>query len=361
MDSIIGLYRRDLSYSDLRIGTPDPNRYHDISSVNLELNNTPLSARVGHNHGFSGLRGVIIPRATRDGASRGHDHMVPKPAYIDPELTNRRLIVDPMKIVANPEAMVEAIQSAYANYHDPADATVAAYAAFAEQLEELEPTEISIPQPQSVVPTPISNPSQQPTGHGPNTYVTPHGLPSGGQAKIASFAGVPQQPGFGPSSLPKPTPPPSPPVHTAAQQPPSTRQGGIQRSVQAVRSLRGEFDGQPSQAAAIGGNRPMRKITFELPGMGQFPCLFHDVVKQDDNLVLVYDHSHPAQHIWFPPILEDPQNKEPVAIAVMVDSTQHEPPMLYLAYPTGVRFMYRQEEFCLLTIEKEKRLDNQVG
>lgn len=356
MDSIIGLYRRDVNYNDLRVGTPDPTKYHDISQVNLELNNMPLANRVGHNHGFSGLRGVIIPRASRDGASQGHNHMIPKPAYIDPELTNRRIIVDPLKIQDNPEAMISAIQQAYQDYPDPADATIAAYAAFAEELDAPAPTEISIPQPQTVVPTPMATPPNL-TGHSPNTYVAPKGLPGGGQVKPASFGAVPLQPGFGPSNLPHPTPPPNMPVQQQQQAPPITTKQSGQRSLQAIRSLRGEFSDNPQQqGSAQMGSRPMRKATFELPNMGQFPCLFHDIVKQDGNLVLVYDHSHPAQHVWFPPVLEDPQTKEPMALAVMVDGNQHEPPMLYLAYPTGVRFMYRQEEFCLLTIEKEKPL-----
>lgn len=93
--------------------------------------------------------------------------------------------------------------------------------------------------------------------------------------------------------------------------------------------------------------------------MGQFPCFFHGVVRSDSCLVLIYDHSHPAQHVWFPPALEDPVTKEPTAVAVMVDGTGQEPPMLYLAYSTGIRFTYRNEEYCILTVEKEKQLDVQ--
>lgn len=366
MESIIGLYKRDMNYNDLRVGTPDPTQYHDISAVSLELNGTPLANRVGTNHGFSGLRGVIIPRATRDGASRGHNHMIPKMAYIDPELTNRRLIIDPARIRDNPEAMVAAIQQAYTDYPDPADAIIASYAQFSEQLEAPVPNEISIPQPQNIVPTPMASP---PTGHPSSTYVAPRSLPGGGQVKPASFAGMPQQPGFGPSNLPPPTPPPSMPVASTQSQAPRQAPN---RSLQAIRSLRGEFEGhQPTvqgQASGGSGGQPMRKVTFELPmvgqaggSMGQFPCLFHDVVKQDGNLILVYDHSCPAQHVWFPPVLEDPTTKEPIALAVLVEGTSREPATIYLAYPTGVRFIYRNEEFCLLTIEKEKPINQQQG
>lgn len=353
MESLIGLYKKDVNYNDLRVGTPDPTKYHDISTVNLELNNTPLATRVGHNHGFSGLRGVVIPRATRDGGSRGYDHMIPRPAYIDPELTNRRLIVDPMKIRDNPEAMAAAIREAYSNYPDPADATIAAFAQFAEQQENSMPSEISIPQPQTVVPTPLATP----VGHSSNTYVVPKALPGGGQAKTASFS-IPPQPGFGAgTSLPQPTLPPSMPVQHQASAPQPQRTS--QRSLQAIRSLRGEFSDQPSQSGNQAGSHPTRKVTFELPSMGQFPCFFHGVVRSDSCLVLIYDHSHPAQHVWFPPALEDPVTKEPTAVAVMVDGTAQEPPMLYLAYSTGIRFTYRNEEYCILTVEKEKRLDVQ--
>lgn len=356
MENIIGLYKRDVNYNDLRVGTPDPNAYHDISTVNLELNGTPLASRIGSNHGFSGLRGVIIPRASRDGGSRGHDHMIPKPAYIDPELTNRRIVIDPQQMQGHPEEVIEAIREAYSNYPDPADATIAAFAKFAMPMDAPPPDEITISQPQTVVPTPMATSTKSSQGYVPNTYVVPQSLPGGGQAKHASF-GVPQQPGFGQSSLPQPTQPPSIPVQSRQAQ---------QRSMQAVRSLRGEFDGtaEPSrqtQQVGYGGPRPMRRATFEVSGIGEFPCLYHDVVRQDGNLILIYDHSHPTQHVWFPPVMEDPTTKEPTAIAVMVDGNDREPPMLYLAYPTGVVFKYRNEEFCLLTIEKEKPMQQKRG
>lgn len=354
MDSIIGLYRRDVNYNDLRVGTPDPTQYHDISQVKLELNDMPLASRVGNNHGFSGLRGVIIPRATRDGGSRGHDHMIPKPAYIDPELTNRRLIVDPQRIQKDPDKMIDAIQQAYADYADPADATIAAYASFAEEVDAPPaPDVISIPQPQTVVPTPLSldNPN---AGHSPNTYVAPKASPGGGQIRAASpFGAMPHQPGFKPG-VSRATPPPSTPP---------TQQKQASRTMQAIRSLRGAFGDEQQGAAStpgvaphsFGGGRPLRKVTFELPGMGQFPCHYHDIIKHDGTLILVYDHSHPTQMVWFPPAPED-LNKEPTAIAIMVDGVGQEPSYLYLAYPTGVRFPYENKEFCLLTIEKEKPL-----
>ncbi len=132
-------------------------------------------------------------------------------------------------------------------------------------------------------------------------------------------------------------------------------------SLQAARSLRDEFQGNQNQfGAAARAHRPMRRVTFELNmagqqgSMGQFPCLYHDVVREEMNLILVYDHSQPAQMVWFPPVLEDPQTKEPIPIAIMVEGNAEEPTMIYLAYPTGVRFRYRNEEFCLLTVEKEK-------
>ena len=348
-DSIIGLYRQDVQYNDWRVGTPDETKYHDISTVKLELNDTPLANRVGSNHGFGGLRGVIIPRATRMGGSKGHDHMIPKKVYIDPELTNRRLVVDPLKIQEHPGAMIDAIQKSYSEYPDASDAAIAAFAEFAEPLDG--PEDTTVLQPQNVVPTPMANNDiNRPSVQLPaNTYVAPKHSMGGGQVKKAFVP--PAAPGFGVTPIKAPAP--------DIQPSRIPRSDSTKRSMQAIRSLRGEFN--DNHEATVGSNQqgggaqPMRKVTFELPGMGQFPCYFHDVLDQDGNLILVYDHSYPAQHVWFPPNLED-QAHNPTAIAIMVEGTQETPAMLYLAYSTGVRFRHRSEEYCLLTIEKSKPL-----
>lgn len=179
------------------------------------------------------------------------------------------------------------------------------------------------------------------------SYVAPKASPGGGQIKTASFAK-------------------SPPAPTNSTE--DTKDVGIaQKSTAAIaaarsaRSLHEELAGPNVAVPAGTGSRSMRKVTFELPmagqpnsSLGQFPCFYHDVIREDMNLVLVYDHSQPSQMVWFPPALEDPNSGEPLGIAVLVHGLHGEADVLYRAFPTGVRFKYRNEEFCLMTVDKEK-------
>lgn len=320
-DSIIGTYSPLDFGQPLRVGTPDPTKYHDVTSVFLETDGATIASRLPGNHGFSGLRGVIIPRANphKGGGSSGFDSNKPMKVLIDPQFTNGKFVVDIADIQKDPGKMLNAINKSYrAGYEDPADAAIAAFAEFAitdKHPEYAEP-----------VTAEVRELSAQPTAHTPTRAVR-------GTKPVASFT----------ASRPK-----------------------NDSTVKAARSLRSELVGETMQEQSTRSVEPVQlcKVIFELPvpgnttaSMGQFTTFYHDVVKQDGVLILVYDHRQPTQMVWFPPLLEDPDTQAPIAMAMLVKSQKMgEEDVLYLAYPTGIRFTYQQREFCLLTIEKEKSI-----
>ena len=339
--SVLGIYKREAFSKTLRIGTPDPAKYHDARSVRLEGSEAaPIGSKIPPNSKF-GLPGVVIPHSKRDGGSMGWDSEAPMKVYIDPEQTNGQIKVDIASIRRDPGAMTNAIKEAFSQHADHSDAIVEAFAKFAEPISR--PVPYTQPPPPPDVEIPREAPMQM-----RNTYVVPKASPGGGQVKAASFVRKPDIQ--------------ERPVNSQAISQVDDTVANVASASRHARSLHDELAGD-SIAMPSGTSRPMKKVTFELPmigqqnsSLGQFPCYYHDVIREDLNLVLVYDHSCPTQFVWFPPALEDPQSGEPLGIAVLVHGALGEPNVLYKAFPTGVRFKYRNEEFCLLTVEREKNI-----
>lgn len=335
--SVLGIYRRDAFNKTLRVGTPDPTKYHDARSVRLEgAQEAPVGAKMPVNEKFS-LPGVVIPHAKREGGSMGWNSEAPMTVFIDPEQTGGQIQVDIGDIRRNPGAMVAAIKDAFSKHTDHEDAIVEAFAQFSK------PFTADSKQRER----PMAKPAMQEVREAPlqmrGSYVAPKALPGGGQLRSASFGKKPEIQEFDTN-------------HVVAQK---ADEAAIAAS-RSARSLHEELAG-PTVSLGSTTSRPMHKVTFELPNhkgdsLGQFSCFYHDVIRDDANLVLVYDHSHPSQMIWFPPSLEHPDTGEPLAIAVLVHGLHRESDTLYLAYPTGVKFKYRNEEFCLLTVDKTKEM-----
>lgn len=333
MSSVLGIYRRDSFNKTLRIGTPDPSKYHDSRQVSLEGEKATVGAKIPPNSKF-GLPGVVIPHAKREGGSMGWNSEAPTKIFIDPEQTNGQIQVDMDVLRRNPNAMAEAYDEAYAQHGDIEDAIVEAFAKFARPLKEMH--KVAQPQQKAQSMEEIREAPLQMRG----TYVVPKASFGGGQRMPVKKLEVQRQ------ELPKQEIPTIDPQVISA--------------VKQAKSLHDELAG-PGATFLGQTNSPMRKVTFELPGqsgtsLGQFSCFYSDVVREDQNLILVYDHSQPSQMIWFPPTIEDPQTNEPVGIAVLVHGLPGEESILYKAFPTGVMFKYRNEQFCLLTIEREKSM-----
>lgn len=338
--SVLGIYKRDAFNKTLRVGTPDPCKYHDAGAVRLEgANEAAVAAKLPPNEKFT-LPGVVIPHAKREGGSMGWDSEKPMKVFIDPEQTGGQIQVDIADIRRNPGAMAEAIREAFSQHAEHEDAIVEAFARFSKGVVEpkkLSNTYVHVEQSE------VREAPLQMRG----SYVAPKASPGGGQMKAASFSKKPDIQEFNP----KEEFDPGIAQKAAAAAIAASRQG---------RSLHEELVG-PNVAISGSSSRGMRKVTFELPNhkgdsLGQFACFYHDVVIEDANLVLVYDHNHPSQMIWFPPALENSDSGEPLSIAVLVHGLHGESDTLYLAYPTGVKFRYRNEEFCLLTVDKSKEM-----
>ena len=321
---VLGIYRRDAFNKTLRVGTPDPTKYHDAHSVRLEgAQEVPISAKLPGNEKFS-LPGVVIPHAKREGGSMGWNSEAPMKVFIDPEQTGGQIQVDIGELRRHAEDFSRLSSQA----QDEND-IVETFARYSTLNEAYRPTPIREEQP-AMREAPL-----QMRG----SYVVPKATPGGGQVKAASFSRQPSPPDeIDPGIIKK----------AAAAANAATTQ---------ARSLHDELIG-PNSIASV-SNRPMRKVTFELPlasgaSLGRFDCYYNDVVCDEFNLVLVNDNSNPGQVTWYPPPLENPDTGEPMGIAVLVHGLRGEEDALYLAFPTGVQFNYNSQTFALLTIDKRK-------
>lgn len=362
--SILGVYKRDAFNSEIRVGTPDPNKYHDIGAQNLETRGgSSMAGMMPGNHGFNGLRGTIIPRSTNLGGSRGFDHMTPMKAYIDPELTNRQIVVDMAKVGDNPQLFAQSIDRAFRKgYTDPSDAMVESFAAFMEPIEGKSiGSEITLSEPQQKVAQEIS-PHNTPTG----TYVAPRATTGGAQVQsnFTVSRQIKPQPGFGGTRIY--TPQQQQDLHVEPVVPMVTVP--VKQKISTVKSLQSEFSETPKPVHKKMATPVFRKVIFELPIPGQpdansgyVSVLYHDIIESEDVLVLVYDHNQPMQSLYWPPKLEDPITKLPVPMNLVVQGASGQPNMLYQTYPSGVQFVNsRNEEYCILVVEKRQQYNQPV-
>ena len=81
---------------DFDCHTPDPTKYHDPANLMIgSQSDGVFRALTTRTHGFNGLRGVVIPRAGREGGSRGRDAWKPATKiYLDPDKNNSSIVVD---------------------------------------------------------------------------------------------------------------------------------------------------------------------------------------------------------------------------------------------------------------------------
>lgn len=317
-------------------GTPDPTKYHDVSEVSLLQNNVSLARLVPGNHGFAGLRGVIIPRSTAEGGSLGFDHKAPQRCYIDPELTNKQICVDFSQL--SKEVINQSFKQAAKEVpSDLKDRGVMAYLHMAEAVKRAEASK-----PAAAPQTPVET--------------VAHAVMSFGQVPRPAATTPPQPP-----ASPQPAPAPSPPIAPAPQSlqaaPVQSVPLSILKDVQSPARKQSMPVPQPAPQVA----RPTRKVLVELPKPAGFlEVRYHDVIRTDDVLILIYDHSAVGtQHVWFPsaPDTEPDANgviPDPVPLGILVYDEAEQPDTGFIAYASGVKFRYGNFEFCLLAIEKEK-------
>ncbi len=234
----------------------------------------------------------MIPRSTKGGLPKGFDYLKAQKVIIDEKFT-----VDLATIKADPNKMRQSIQQNSNDYEDTQMATVASFADFA-QDETVQTTLLPTTQPQI---------QQQVM-----------------ETKVASFSGL------------------GTPISSGLTKPDLSVQVKPKAMPKSLASaLVGES--KPSSKHQV---ITMKKVTFELPIIGQFAGFYHDIIREDDLLILIFDHSQGNQSVWFPPVMEDPSTHEPSAIPAML----HDFGTVCKVYPTGVKFRRNDEEFCLLTI-----------
>lgn len=347
MKSILGVYAPGTpADEEAKVHTPDPKAYHDAGSLSLATQQgRNLTSFLPGNHGYNAWRGVIIPHATRLGGSMGHSpEKKVTEVYIDPELTGRAIKVDMNKLANAGEGVVEGmLRQGYEQYGNDRDATVAAYAAFADgPIESRSQSIITIPQGQSQH---HAEPERQAPLNMPGAYVVPAASPGGGQVRPASFtkqASPPMQPQVQPlppmQSSPLPPAAPAPSLRSAFEQAPAP----VPATPVYV----------PAQQAPVA--RSLRPVIFEMPKpIGRFNSSYHDVIKADGAIVLVYDNGSPMQTVWFPsPILDEQGQSQP--IAMLVPGQPGKEGQLYLVHPTGVQIPFMNHVLCILTIEEER-------
>lgn len=358
--SILGVYKSGIPRGEqVRIHTPDPTKYHDPANVMLgTTGDFALASLMNRNAGYAGWRATIIPHASELGGSLGHNHHAPAhEVYIDPELNNKAIVVDMAQFQDErvKEALANAAKEARATLADPRDAAVVTWGQFAHPLGSRSegPVQLTIKQGNEQTTQPLDE-LRVPPVQMPGQYVVPKALPGGGQMQPANFTRampmLPPAPSPVPSTVfqapPSPPPaPPSPPVQIPLP------------AVEQIRSLHDAFQEAPvTPAHPAAANRPLRKVIFELPSpLGRFQVHYHDVVKGDGVLVLVYDHRRPMQMVWFPPAIEKPSG-EPEALAALVIADGTSPDTLYRVYPTGMSFVHEGVEFSILTVDMEKQI-----
>jgi hypothetical protein len=359
---ILSSYKSEIPRGeDVKVHTPDPTKYHDPAALMIGTDGDRVLAHVmGRTNGFGGWRGVVIPHATPLGGSMGFNHhKAATEVYIDPELNNKSIVIDMRQFQSEhaKAALARACSEAHSQCVDPKDAAVVTYGAFARDQNapgQSSPVEVTLQRGNEQASSVYDEVRQAPVQM-PGVYVAPKATPGGGQYKQASFSRQPPAP----AHMVAPPPPPMQPYVPPPPNPEPPPMQNIPDSMQ----LREAFSPsvQRAQPQAPSMQRMLapqqvrqRLVVFDMPKpFGRFKTYYHDVVRQDMVMVLVYDHSQMSQMVWFPGAMEnDAGTPQPIATFVQAAST-NEPDMIYLLHPTGLQFKYGDKEFCLLTIEKE--------
>jgi hypothetical protein len=136
----------------------------------------------------------------------------------------------------------------------------------------------------------------------------------------------PMGPGM-PLQAPAPVPPPNQPSSL------------FERMSQPTRQSQQSYQEAPRGSAGP----PTLKVTFEVDGSPwRQEAFYHAVIRQEANLILVFDR----RAVGFPRVF--PQETE-ADMAVMVDGTE----VIYLCQVTGIQFSFEDKDFCHMLVKKE--------
>jgi hypothetical protein len=312
---------------------------------------TPLRAMQG---GQQGVNTDII----RESAVNGYDPNAPAPVGTQVNIVNEQgegFGVDLRQV--NPQtlqqAMQQAVQGGATNYQD------AAVEAFrAESARQQNGTPAPVNRPMTTRPTvdrsaPLA---------GLNSYVVPESTVGGGQL-------IPQQPVYQPQQ------------DQAAEQAMDQRLAAQQAVGAPINGMPGRHPSQdmnrqpqinplsafraqeqptspmadePFRPIDIGSNLqpmtpdthpPQFTVNFEIEGFGTHEAPYHQVIRSEQALVLVYDTRYTGGQKYFP------QTDRPLGVHV------HGTDSMYLVHTTNIQFPLDYWEVCVLLIENEAPVD----
>lgn len=335
-------------------------QYHDPSQHSFESNGGRSIASLLPS-GRQGLRGIVIPRATILGGSRGFDPHKPRLVNIDPDIKGQSCVVDLSTITA--EKMDKAFTAASQNSLIQGDIRLRAAQTYHNLAIGYEPVGMGSSRGQQL------NERQPPIGS--SGYVVPRAGLGGGQ--ILEELQEMTQP-LAPQAVMSPSVTPRAPValsKQASQRPlKSTTLTSYQDittptivaeqdetmatdySDSATLAPRPLFTNQSTQLIdksnikpimRNAGAVPATKVVFEMKGWGTFEAVYHEVIRNDCLLVLCWNTKSTAMK-YFPPATDE-------LMAVKVNET------LFLVYSYGSTFKHGDYEYSILIISQ----DGQMG
>jgi hypothetical protein len=149
------------------------NRYHDPGSAYSEITGRSVASLLP---GGPGVRGVIVPRATWWGGSRGFDPHQPRLMNIDPDIKGQASVVDLSQF--SKEAVAAAYELAWQQVGDYGDPRLVASQAYRNLAIDTEPVGMGPDSRRSPVE------ARQAPLMGLDTYVVPKAAPGGGQMPL---------------------------------------------------------------------------------------------------------------------------------------------------------------------------------
>lgn len=316
--------------SGVQCETPNDSEYHSPDAVRLGLpsDSRQLSTVVGSRNG---IRGVIIPRATRGGASRGFDHNTPARVNIVDIVAKRQVAVD-----------LDAVTSSQFNglvspdiSSDPQAVAAIAFRRLARQqghevvpLGDSEGVPRGEPRPaprgangQYTVP-PSTNTGRQLSMHNPSARPrTPFGRPQPVAVPQEAFTATPPSAGEDAPALPVVRPVGRPPASFGSRRPGGTADQTLDRT-------------------------PRVEVRFEHPSY-EMTWRYHHAVVSDDGavLALVFDRRCQTANRFEP---KPPEGKRPEDEPICVQIVGQ--PVVYKVCVTGTRYTIADFEHQLFVI-----------
>lgn len=276
--------------------TPDPTEYHDPNNIKLELSPGTMGSRLGGGPG--GLGATMIPRATRLGGSQGFDPHTPGEINIVDLATNKQITLDLSR--TNKDELAKVCDTNICEDFG----TIAAIAFH--RLAKKQNTEISDYNEKNsgatLNPRAVSSESnfrEPPVGGFGLSYVVPKSTKGGTQlvqtraAKKRGFRNI-NQPSV-PSS--------KPPNQNSLSFPRPVAEVNMARELSnpSLSAKRASFSSRQAQEEEsypepefVSPEAPSFEVHFEVPDVYEMSSHYHEVVLEDNYLVLIYDNNFPG-------------------------------------------------------------------